>query len=421
MRDNIGWDIAMTERVVSASAPIRPGLSQRCGGTPCGNRVHRDDQHPLSQGRTRDAQPAAVPPIVPEALRSPSQPLEPSTRAFFEPRFGHDFSRVRVHTDVKAAQSARAINAVAYTVGDHIAFDASHSAMRTPHAQTVLAHELTHVVQQRSGARHHQALRLAAIDSAAEREAARTGDLLARGGSAGPINGDTNQGVVHRAIGDILAGGAIRAIAGAAIGSLFGPIGALIGAGVGLLGGLAAGEVAGAERRTLTTTERAEATKVFGTSLDMSKVHIAESSVMSAGGFARTPFDTVYFPPGTSRLPFSDFMPWLIHELTHVWQYQHGISVTEKLWWALHGQTAYDYGGEAGLRTAALANKRFLDFNTEQQASIAGDFYRAQRDGRDTSAYQPFIAQLQAGGAMRPAPSAAPATPPAAAPGGGGP
>src|SRR5712692_5063517 len=56
-----------------------------------------------------------VPPIVYEVLRSPGQPLDPATRAFMEPRFGHDFSRVRVHTDARAATSARALGAEAYT------------------------------------------------------------------------------------------------------------------------------------------------------------------------------------------------------------------------------------------------------------------------------------------------------------------
>lgn len=91
-----------------------------------------------------------APPIVHEALHSPGQPLDPATRALMEPRFGHDFSRVRVHTDAKAAESARAVNALAYTVGRDVVFDAGQYAPRTPAGQGLLAHELTHVVQQRS-------------------------------------------------------------------------------------------------------------------------------------------------------------------------------------------------------------------------------------------------------------------------------
>ena len=92
--------------------------------------------------------PSAAPPIVHDVLRSPGQPLDPATRAFFEPRFGHDFSRVRVHTDAKAAESAWAVNALAYTVGRDVAFGLAQYAPQTGAGRKLLAHELTHVVQQ---------------------------------------------------------------------------------------------------------------------------------------------------------------------------------------------------------------------------------------------------------------------------------
>jgi hypothetical protein len=94
------------------------------------------------------AEPAMVPPIVHEVLRSPGQLLDPATRAFMEPRFGHDFSHVRVHTDARAAESARAINALAYTVGRDVVFGAGQYTPRTAASKRLLAHELTHVVQQ---------------------------------------------------------------------------------------------------------------------------------------------------------------------------------------------------------------------------------------------------------------------------------
>jgi hypothetical protein len=64
-----------------------------------------------------------VPPLVREVLGSSGKPLDPAWRRFMEPRFGQDFGRVRVHTDAKAVQSARAVNALAYTVGSHIVLD----------------------------------------------------------------------------------------------------------------------------------------------------------------------------------------------------------------------------------------------------------------------------------------------------------
>lgn len=89
-----------------------------------------------------------VPSIVHDVLRSPGQPLDATTRAFFEPRFGHDFSQVRVHTDVSAATSARAVNALAYTVGRHVVFGSNQYDPVMPAGKQLLAHELTHVAQQ---------------------------------------------------------------------------------------------------------------------------------------------------------------------------------------------------------------------------------------------------------------------------------
>ncbi|MGH9764800.1 MAG: DUF4157 domain-containing protein [Blastocatellia bacterium] len=89
-----------------------------------------------------------APPIVSEVLRSPGQPLDSTTRAFMEPRFGHDFSRVRVHTDRRAGESARATNALAYTAGQNVVFGEGNYRPNTPDGKRLLAHELTHVVQQ---------------------------------------------------------------------------------------------------------------------------------------------------------------------------------------------------------------------------------------------------------------------------------
>ena len=94
-----------------------------------------------------------VPALVHDVLRSSGQPLDSATRAFFEPRFAHDFSQVRVHTDAKAAQSAVAVNALAYTAGRHVVFGAGQLAPQTAIGRRLLAHELTHVVQQRSNER----------------------------------------------------------------------------------------------------------------------------------------------------------------------------------------------------------------------------------------------------------------------------
>jgi hypothetical protein len=76
------------------------------------------------------------------------QRLDADTRAFMEPRFGHDFGQVRVHTDAKAAESARSVNALAFTVGNHLVFSAGRYQPQLVEGKRLLAHELTHVVQQ---------------------------------------------------------------------------------------------------------------------------------------------------------------------------------------------------------------------------------------------------------------------------------
>lgn len=78
-------------------------------------------------------------------------PLDESTRASMESRFGQDFGDVRVHTDAKASASAEAVGANAYTVGSDVVFRSGHFDASSPTGQRTIAHELSHVVQQRSG------------------------------------------------------------------------------------------------------------------------------------------------------------------------------------------------------------------------------------------------------------------------------
>lgn len=80
-------------------------------------------------------------PIVHEVLSSPGQPLDAATRAFFEPRFGHNFGHVRIHLDSMAAASARAVKALAYTQGAHIVFGSGQYAPLAMHGRQLMAHE----------------------------------------------------------------------------------------------------------------------------------------------------------------------------------------------------------------------------------------------------------------------------------------
>ncbi|MGB4911913.1 MAG: DUF4157 domain-containing protein [Candidatus Dechloromonas phosphoritropha] len=92
-----------------------------------------------------------APASVDRAVASPGQPLEPALRQDMEQRFGHDFSRVRVHDDTSAAESAHTVSARAYTVGVDIVFGRGQFTPGTSRGKRLLAHELTHVVQQSGG------------------------------------------------------------------------------------------------------------------------------------------------------------------------------------------------------------------------------------------------------------------------------
>jgi hypothetical protein len=201
-----------TVKTRSTTAPTLVGgvLQRKCAcgqhtvaGGECESCQKEKTSANLRRAATNTESVNEVPPIVHEVLRFPGQPLEPSTRAFFEPRFGRhfsrlqaeaerstsqfrvgrtetpaeraadrtareilrgpdatanseggpnlgvDFSQVRVHTDSRAAESAEAVNALAYTVGRDIVFAAGQYNPRTSSGIRLLAHELTHVAQQK--------------------------------------------------------------------------------------------------------------------------------------------------------------------------------------------------------------------------------------------------------------------------------
>lgn len=101
-----------------------------------------------------------APSIVHEVLRSAGRPLDQGDRNFFEPRFGHDFCRVRIHANAKAAESANAVGALAYTVGEDVVLATTRHNPQTHAEKRLLAHELAHVVQQRNPNDHSQGAEL---------------------------------------------------------------------------------------------------------------------------------------------------------------------------------------------------------------------------------------------------------------------
>ena len=126
-----------------------PGLQRACAcgssGGECAACKKRDEAG-LQRAAHGSSAPFHAPAIVHEVLRSPGQSIDPATRAFMEPRFGYDFSGVQVHTDARAAESAQAANALAYTVGPSIVFGSGQYHPTKTSGLRLVAHELAHVV-----------------------------------------------------------------------------------------------------------------------------------------------------------------------------------------------------------------------------------------------------------------------------------
>ncbi len=123
-----------------------------------------------------------VSPAVQHVLQAPGRPLDRAVRGEMERSFRHDFSRVRVHTGSEASASARAVNALAYTVGEHIVIADGHTAAGTRAGRRLLAHELAHVVQQHDARISSDELTLAG--DRYEREADAAAQAVVDGGQA---------------------------------------------------------------------------------------------------------------------------------------------------------------------------------------------------------------------------------------------
>jgi hypothetical protein len=131
-------------KVSAAAAPRR--ISRKCAAC--------EEERPRTLQRKAGGPKSVagnVPAVVHEVLGSPGKPLDDATRAYFEPRFGRDFSQVRVHNGAAAEQSAHDVNARAYTAGHDIVFAARQFAPATRGGRRLLAHELAHIVQQDDG------------------------------------------------------------------------------------------------------------------------------------------------------------------------------------------------------------------------------------------------------------------------------
>jgi hypothetical protein len=274
---------------------------QRCGK--CAKAQRIEDMCPscaakalqASGGTLQLSANALVPEVTPSIeanvaqLQNSGAPLSNDVRAFMEPRFGHDFSQVRIHNDARAAGVARSINALAFTVGNNIAFDAGQYQPNTEAGQRLLAHELTHVVQQTGGG---QALPMPAGEQAqALQRSVRllTAPTSIQRREMWELSGSDAESCKEQIAEDTavcsdhantactagaatMAGGS--ALLGGAIGSIFPGPGTAIGAGIGFVGGVIGGvigygkcmEVANAKCREIGRRKTRECDARFATS-----------------------------------------------------------------------------------------------------------------------------------------------------------
>lgn len=150
--DRVAGEVMRTPNERSAPS-LDPGtaatqsIQRQCA---CGGSCGKCKKKQLSLKRREGSSHATgdAPSSVQEVLSSAGRPLDSQTRAFMEPRFGYDFRNVRIHTDSTANRSASEVNALAFTVGNHIAFADGQYAAGTSRGNRLLAHELAHVVQQ---------------------------------------------------------------------------------------------------------------------------------------------------------------------------------------------------------------------------------------------------------------------------------
>lgn len=195
-----------TAAVTSSFTPVHSGVLQRkcdCGNhtiagtecSPCSKEHESTLQRSAVVHESARHHDGHVPPIVHEVLRSPGQPLDAAARAFFELRFGYDFSRVRVHADDRAQESAHSVSALAYTVGTNIVFGAGQYMPYSASGRRLIAHELAHVLQQ-SGSNEPASLtspaKMTTPHDSSELEAEHTAAAISSGNEVQVSNRGTN-------------------------------------------------------------------------------------------------------------------------------------------------------------------------------------------------------------------------------------
>jgi len=314
--------------------------------------VNRHARLPRAKAPELRSLPPARAAIVDDVLASPGHPLDRGARLELENRLGRDFSHVRVHSDAPAAASADAVDAVAYTVGSDVVFAAGQYRPGSPEGRHLLAHELTHVLQQ--GPAPAGELTLGSPHDSREHEA----EAVSRGTApAAAVSRSTSDRRLvhrqHRAPGPVTVRSPVAEET------------------VTVLSDIIAAQVG----RSLTAAEWALARHVFGDSIDFARVRLIPTDVLeyrTVGNNIRVPRDF--------GIEDEYMAQTLIHELTHVWQYQHGgtsylsHSVQTQIAGARRGNRNFAYAYELAPGTS------FFDFTPEQQASIVENYFSMVRD-----------------------------------------
>lgn len=343
--------------------------------------------------------------IVHDALRSPGRPLDDKTRAAAEPRFGRDFRHVRVHSGPEADQSAQAIHASAYTVGNEIVFGSGRYQPDSVAGRKLLAHELTHVVQQ-EGAASSGPIQLVSPTSTLEVQAERMEQEqpFETGQTRPHLTATAGRTVQRSFLGGILGaiGGAIAGVvAGALVG---GPLGAVVGGIAGLVGGAVVGDRLTTRRRSLSGPETEYAKDIFRDTVDYGEIEITRDSFFSTGA-PKTLGNTIHLK---STPPWNHFkgdtmelteagMETLIHEMGHVWQYQNGglAYIPDSLWAQLKARFSSGSRNEAyDWRAADRQHKPWAEWNPEQQAAAIEQYNKLLRKSKAKTASLAEIAEL---------------------------
>jgi hypothetical protein len=280
--------------------------------------------------------------------------LDSDTQEFMESRFGYDFSSVRIHTDERAARSASSLNALAFTVGNDIVFAEGQYRPTTMEGRRLLGHELIHTIQQGFTGR------LVYDDS---RKMIHSTHIFASKSKTG--NNTANHSIEHMPANDSdrmlqrQADDTPRVSIRSPVFEEF----------VTQVSSLLPG-------RPLTRSEEQLARSIFASSIDYSRVRLISTDILEY----RTVANTIRVPKNFT-IADSSMAQTLIHEMTHVWQYQHGgtsyisVSLATQITASIRGGSrnlAYDYQITSGMS--------FFDFLPEQQGLLVENYYAMLRD-----------------------------------------